>query len=52
VRPNNEIFEAYFDNPPAMVQPGMVLIDLAYTDDNADLRHFVKATVNPTGKLR
>jgi hypothetical protein len=46
VRPNNELFEAYFDNPP-LLRPGMPLSDIAYTDDNADQRHFVKATFKP-----
>jgi hypothetical protein len=44
MRPNREIFEAYFDNPPILA-PGMTLKDVAYTDDNADLRHFVRATM-------
>lgn len=45
IRPNRELFEMYFDNPP-ILQPGMALHDLAYTDDNADMRHFVKATMS------
>lgn len=44
VRPNKELFEVYFDNPP-ILQVGMSFKDIAYTDDNADLRHFVKATL-------
>jgi hypothetical protein len=44
VRPNREIFEAYFDNPPLLMQ-GATYSHIYYTDDNADLRHFVKATV-------
>jgi hypothetical protein len=44
MRPNGELFEAFFDNPP-IFRVGTQLSDLAYTDDNADLRHFVKATL-------
>lgn len=44
IRPNREIFEAYFDNPP-IFPVGTQFRDIAYTDDNADLRHFVKATI-------
>jgi hypothetical protein len=44
MRPNRELFETYFDNPP-IFQPGTQFKDITYTDDNADLRHFVKATV-------
>lgn len=41
-RPNHEFFEMCFDNPPPLAR-GAVLRDITYTDDNADLRHFVKA---------
>jgi hypothetical protein len=44
VRPNHEIFEMFFDNPP-IFPVGVQLRDIAYTDDNADMRHFVKATL-------
>lgn len=42
VRPNNEIFEACWDNPPDFVD-GLTFEDISYKDDNADLRHFIKA---------
>ena len=48
MRPNHELFEMYFDNPP-ILQLGMQLHDIAYTDDNADMRHFVKATMAMPG---
>jgi hypothetical protein len=41
-RPNGEIFEMYFDNPP-ILRVGMAVQDIAYRDDNADMRHFVYA---------
>lgn len=44
MRPDNELFEMYFDNPPILRQ-GMRFKDIAYTDDNADMRHFVNATL-------
>jgi hypothetical protein len=44
-RPNREIFEMYLDNPPAILMPGQIFRDVAYTDDNEDMRHFVKATL-------
>jgi hypothetical protein len=44
VRPNHELFEMYFDNPP-ILRPGMLFKDIAYTDDNADMRHFLAATL-------
>lgn len=43
-RPNKELFEMYFDNPP-ILRVGMAFKDVTYTDDNADMRHFVKATM-------
>lgn len=42
VRPDGEIFEMCFDNPPPF-SVGMDFRDISYKDDNADLRHFVKA---------
>lgn len=42
MRQNGEIFESCFDNPPPF-QNLMQLDDITYTDDSADLRHFVKA---------
>lgn len=45
IRPNKELFEACFDNPPEWFQNGMPLDDLVYTDDNADTRHFIKAVL-------
>lgn len=46
-RPNKELFEMYFDNPPKDLRGLSMypLRDLTYTDDNADLRHFVKAQI-------
>lgn len=41
-RPNAEIFEMCFDNPPPWTQ-GLGFSDITYTDDNADLRHLMKA---------
>lgn len=41
-RPDHEFFEMCFDNPPPF-KAGLYLRDITYTDDNADLRHFVKA---------
>jgi hypothetical protein len=43
-RPNTEFFEMCFDNPPPLALNG-ALADITYTDDNADLRHFVKAQI-------
>lgn len=42
-RPNGEVFEMFFDNPPPF-QPGMRMDDITYTDDNESMRHFLKAT--------
>jgi hypothetical protein len=44
MRPNHELFEVYWDNPP-LSWAGAQFKDIAYTDDNADMRHFVKATL-------
>lgn len=43
-RPNLEVFEACFDNPP-LFGNGLVLADITYVDDNANWRHFLKATL-------
>jgi hypothetical protein len=43
-RPNTEFFEMCFDNPPPLAV-NTPLFDITYTDDNADLRHFVKAQI-------
>ena len=43
IRPNREIFEAYFDNPPVLLGYGARLDHLWYRDDNAWMRHFEKA---------
>lgn len=49
-RPNGEMFEMLFDNPPLMMyktnQLGQAvgwfsLLDIVYKDDNADMQHFV-----------
>lgn len=48
VRPNNEVFEMCFDNPPNWMQIGVAFKDITYTDDNRNMRHFVKATLDST----
>lgn len=45
IRPNRELFEMYFDNPPGILSPGLTFSDITYTDDNGWERHFIKATV-------
>jgi hypothetical protein len=44
VRPNDELFVTCFDNPPAF-DVKMKFRDIVYTDDNEDLKHFVKASL-------
>jgi hypothetical protein len=44
VRPNQEFFEMFFDNPP-QIRNGAILEDLVYTDDNGWERHFVSARI-------
>jgi len=43
VRPDGEVFEMFFDNPPAALSPGMNFTHVLYKDDNAYMRHFVSA---------
>jgi hypothetical protein len=43
-RPDNEVFEMWFDNPPP-INSGLSLADIAYTDDNRDERHFLSMTL-------
>ena len=43
IRPNREIFEMYLDNPPEIFNRVRDFRDITYTDDNADMRHFVSA---------
>lgn len=47
-RPNAEVFEMCFDNPPPF-NLNMKFYDIAYKDDNKDLRHFLSAVVIPDG---
>jgi len=42
LRPDQEVFEMFFDNPPKL-QTGTNLADIVYTDDNSWERHFVSA---------
>jgi hypothetical protein len=46
LRPNGEVFQMYFDNPPEVFRSGLTLDDITYTDDNADMRHLVKLRLN------
>lgn len=48
-RPNGELYSMYFDNPPAF-SVGVKFSDLAYTDDSADMKHFVSATLATPSK--
>jgi hypothetical protein len=43
VRPNHELFEMCFDNPPPQWFLNNRFVDITYFDDNADKRHFIKA---------
>jgi hypothetical protein len=49
---DKELFEMYFDNPPMTVRMVSApnLVDIYYTDDNADMRHFVKLQIIPQEK--
>lgn len=44
-RPNGEIFEMYYDNPPAFGL-GIKFSDITYKDDGPDHRLFIKAKVD------
>lgn len=52
VRPNNEVFEMCFDNPPNFLRTGVAFKDITYTDDNANMRHFIKAQLDDSSVYR
>lgn len=45
IRPNKEMFEMYFDNPPEVLKYTRDFNDIVYVDDGPNYRHFIKAVL-------